>query len=185
LSAPWLAAHEITRLMQELNSWTELEDAARDIDGSDFALLLVREVETAAAKWPLADRSHKVRFFRCPACDQQTLRYLPPNFGHRVDAPMVTVGVREAAGVRPVELMDVVVRCTDKACGAVMDHSMFEIAVAVIWQEQEARSGKRRLDQGSGRTREGAEGPADDLPVDSGGEDQDNSTVAGSVAVLA
>lgn len=155
LPAPWLAAHEITRLMQELNSWPELEDAARDIDGSDFAMLMVREVETAAAKWPLADRSHKVRFFRCPACDQQTLRYLPPNFGARADAPMVTVGVREVSGVRPIELMDVVVRCTDKACGAVMDHSMFEIAVAVIWQEQEARSGKRRLAVGEGGGGEG------------------------------
>lgn len=145
LPATWLAAHEITRLMQELNRWGELEDAANDVDGAEFALLLVREVETAAARWPLADRSHKVKFFRCPACDQMTLRYLPPNTGERPDAPMVDVKWRTGDELRTVRLMDVVVRCTDAACGAVMDHSMFELAVALIWQEQEARSGKRRL----------------------------------------
>lgn len=182
LPATWLAAHEITRLMQELNRWGELEDAARDIDGSDFALLLVREVETAAARWPIADRSHKVKFFRCPACDQMTLRYLPPNTGERDGAPMVDVKWRTGDELRSVRLMDVVVRCTDAGCGAVMDHSMFELAVALIWQEQEARSGKRGLGDARGSGGEVSEVEADTVPVGAASDGENPPTAADLVA---
>lgn len=174
IPATWLAAHEITRLMQELNQWRELEDAAHDDFGAELAKLLIKEVETAAAKWPISDRSHRVQHFRCQACQQLTLKYLPPNDHAPADAPKVTVqarfgegAVREipstverlvlingkterqsatlSATVRPTAIADVVVRCTDKTCGAVMDSRMFELAVAVIKQESEMRNAKRRV----------------------------------------
>lgn len=171
LPATWLAAHEITRLMQELNQWPELEDAARDDYGADVAKLLIREVQTAEARWPISDRSHKVQYFRCQACQGLTLKYMPPVDGGPKDARMVDVqarvgpgAVRETSGtrtrwvladdgsrsipipvtvpstVRRVTVADVVVRCTDKACGAVMDSQMFELAVAVIQQERAANA---------------------------------------------
>ena len=172
IPATWLAADEITRLMQELNQWPELEDAAHDIYGADIVKLLTREVQTAAAKWPISDRSHKVRHFRCQACQQLTLKYLPPNDHAPADAPRVVVQARFGEGavreeptkterlvlidgktvpvsstlpkpVLPFTVADVVVRCTDKACGAVMDSRMFELAVSVIKQEWELRNVKR------------------------------------------
>lgn len=146
LPATWLAAHEITRLMQELNRWTELEDAANDIDGHEFALLLTREVETAAAKWPLSDRTHRVSHFRCEACQQLTLKYFPPNVGSREDAPKVDVQARFALrpnALREVELLDVVVRCTDPECRAVMSSTRFEIAVKLIEFEEKQREQRR------------------------------------------
>lgn len=146
LPATWLAAHEITRLMQELNRWPEIEDAVSDIDGYGFALLLIREVETAAAKWPASDRTHRVSHFRCEACQQLTLKYYPPNVGHRQDAPMVDVKYRVAAGLhglRDSELMDVVVRCKNAECGAVMSSSRFEIAVKLIEFEEKQREQRR------------------------------------------
>lgn len=176
IPATWLAAHEITRLMQELNQWPELEDAVHDDFGADLAKLLTREVQTAAAKWPISDRAHKVQHFRCQACQQLTLKYLPPNDHAPKDARMVDVQTRVAAGairqnpetlirwvladdgkksipvpvtvprtVQQAIVADVVVRCTDKSCGAVMDSQMFELAVAVIRQEWEARNVKRRM----------------------------------------
>ena len=174
IPATWLAAHEITRLMQELNQWPELEDAAHDIYGADIVKLLTREVQTAAAKWPISDRSHKVRHFRCQACQQLTLKYLPPNDHAPADAPKVTVQVRVADGgvrdcavtmerpilvagkteyesvthpltVRPIVVADVVVRCTDRKCGAVMDSAMFELSAAVIEQEWRMRNAKQRM----------------------------------------
>lgn len=175
LPAPWLAAEEITRLLNELNRWPELSDAANDLDGEDYARLLTREVDAACARWPLDDRPHKVTFFRCLACDQQTLKYFPPRPGGRDDAvivsPQVRIGpghIREKAevGQRPVltddrtrtiyvpterpvnvghrALMDTVVRCTNKACGAVLDAIMWDRAVAMIHAEQEAKIERAR-----------------------------------------
>lgn len=214
LPATWLAAHEITRLMQELNQWRHLEDAANDVDGAEFALLLVREVETAAAKWPLSDRSHRVQHFRCQACQQQTLKYLPPNLRGPADAPRVTVQARFTAGpvredaveierlvlvqgktvsgieelpatVEQLSMADVVVRCTNKQCGAVMDHSMFEIAVSVIQQEWELRNAKRRVDSDSGSPSESGPESAHGVSVDSGGPDSHDEASADSLAVPA
>lgn len=185
LPATWLAAHEITRLMQELNSWPELEDAAHDKDGAELALLLIREVQTAAAKWPLSDRSHRVNYFRCQACQQLTLKYLPPNERLRADAPTVDVQRRVGGRLERVTLLDVAVRCTDKACGAVMDHTMFEIAVKVIQQEQELKSAKRGLadGDGSGGVRGSEHGHG--VPVGSGGSSEDDASATDPVAVSA
>lgn len=186
LPATWLAAHEITRLMQELNSWPELEDAAHDKDGAELALLLIREVQTAEAKWPMSDRSHRVTYFRCQACQQMTLKYLPPNDRPRKDAPEVTVMRRGADGVkREVTLLDVVVRCTDKGCNAVMDQKMFELAVAVILEEQRLKDAKRRVDSGSGGAGESGSGQSDGVPVDSGEPCEDVASGSGSVALSA
>lgn len=212
LPATWLAAHEITRLMQELNWWPELDQAVRTQDGADLALLLIREVETAAARWPMSDRSHRVRYFRCQACQQLTLKYLPPTEKAPDDAPLVEVQVRSSDGslrvkgdltARPVlwngrtmyvpEVMpasarlvtvaDVAVRCTDKKCGAVMDHSMFEIAVKVIEQEWELKRAERGLDSGKRSPRIRGQIDWDGVPVGSAEPSGDNAPRASAVPV--
>lgn len=76
----WLAAEEITQLSQELNRWRDLEDVAADDGGFELALIFVREVEAASAKWPFEDRAHRVQFIRCPSCQMVGLRYEPPEF---------------------------------------------------------------------------------------------------------
>jgi hypothetical protein len=185
LPATWLAAHEVTRLMQELNRWHELSDAANDVDGYEFVLMFTREVETAAAKWPFSDRTHRVSYFRCEACQQLTLKYFPPNPAKRDDAPAVDVMHRGRDGkLRGVELLDVVVRCTNAECNAVMSSAHFEIAVKLIeWeQKQEAARAKQRLDTPGGSAGKGGEVESDDSPVAEGGEDPHDATVGDSVA---
>lgn len=211
LPATWLAAWEITRLMQELNRWPELEDAANDTDGAELALLLIREVQTAAAKWPIADKPHQVRYMRCQACDLATLRYLPPNAGNRPDAPRVAVQSRFRGGavrenpeiveravlvdgktirskeplhrtVVRTELMDSVVRCTNPKCGAVMDHSMFEFAATLIAYEQEMVNGKRRVAADSGSPESGEPVETDGVPVGHRGQDSDDASGEGALA---
>lgn len=150
LPATYLAADEITSLMHQLNRWPELEDAANDTLGHYLASQLTSCVETAAAKWPISDRNHRVKYFRCQACEQQSLKYYPPNVGKRLNAPMVDVKFRIGSSMVGAELMDVVVRCSNKECNAVMDHAMFERAAVMVAYEQELRSGKRRLDSDSG-----------------------------------
>ena len=95
---------------------------------------------------------------------------------------MVDVQWRTGDELRSVRLMDVVVRCTDAGCGAVMDHSMFELAVALIWQEQEARSGKRRLVAGGSGGGEVSAVSADDPALGELGSGA--SVEAGSGVVL-
>lgn len=121
LPATWLAADEITRLLHELNVWPELEDAANDQWGSVLALDFVREVETAMHKWPICDRPHRVRYFRCQACQQLTLRYYPPTF-------------------RDHQILDSVVKCTDRTCGAIVDSLMFERMAVLAEHENRNRS---------------------------------------------
>jgi hypothetical protein len=75
----WLAAEEITQLSHELQRWDDLESVAADEGGFELALIFVREVETATAKWPFEDRPHKVQYVRCPACAMVALRYEPPS----------------------------------------------------------------------------------------------------------
>lgn len=173
LPATWLAAHEVTRLMNELNAWPELEDAAKTQDGAELILLLTREVETAAARWPYSDRTHRVGYFRCEACQQLTLKYFPPNPAKRPDAPTVDVQIRGRDGaLRPVELLDVVVRCTDRSCNAVMGSARFEVAVKLIeWEhEQEKANAKRRLDTPGRSAGTGGSIESDDLAVGEIGE---------------
>lgn len=145
LPAPWLAAHEITRLLEELNRFPDLEDAANDMEGYALARLLIREVETACAKWPIDDRPHRVRFFRCLACDRQSLKYFPPKVGNREGISRVEVAYRIADGtVTTVDLMNTTVRCTEKDCGAVLDETMWRRAVAMVEAEWEARHARAR-----------------------------------------
>ncbi|ALJ22063.1 hypothetical protein [Microbacterium sp. No. 7] len=124
LPPTWLAAEEITRLLQELNQWPELEDAVNDEYGAWVAWEFTRETEIARAKWPHADRPHRVRHMRCQACNALTLRYHPPRFdGDRV-----------------------IVRCSDKACRAIMDEDMFTFAAHLIESENRDReTNKKRL----------------------------------------
>lgn len=143
LPATWLAAEEITRLSYEINCWPTHEAVARDIDGSELALLFTREVETAVAKWPIADRPRSVKFFRCTSCNQATLRYYPPTLADEV--------VRDSA-----------VKCTDKSCRAVIDEAMFARMALLIEQEWELRNGKRRVDPLVG-------GPGEGGPVSENG----------------
>lgn len=114
----WLAAEEIDRLIHELQPFPELADAANDQYGAWVALELVREVETARARWPFEDRPHRMKYMRCMACSALTLRFLPPR--------------HEGDGIQ--------VKCSDKDCGAVLDEAMFARAAALI--EQENREGK-------------------------------------------
>jgi hypothetical protein len=188
LPGTWLAAHEVTRLMHELNRWPELVDAANDQDGAEFIMLFTREVETAAAKWPFSDRTHRVSYFRCEACQQLTLKYFPPNPSERENAPMVDVTYRGRDGkVRKGELLDVVVRCTDGTCNALMSSARFEVAVKLIeWEhEQEKIRAKQRLDSAGGSAGKGGQVESDDSSVAEGGEDSHDAPVGDSVAQLA
>lgn len=151
LSAAYLAADAISGYLYELNQWPELADAVNDEYGYDIAVQLIREVETAMARWPISDRPHRVRFMRCQACDRETLRYYPPT-------------IREGV------LLDTVVKCTERDCRAVMDESMWLFAAALIKAEQERveDARKRRLDSDRRRTGESEPGEADDLSVGEG-----------------
>jgi hypothetical protein len=166
LPATWLAAEEISRLSYELNGWPTLEDACRDDWGAVVAEQYTREVETAAAKWPISDRSRAVRFIRCYVCQQLTLRYFPPTF----------------AGER---LIDSTVKCTEKSCRAVVGEVDFARMALLVEQEWELRNGKRRVDSDSGSAGEGQQIEVDGVPVAVGGADSDDTPDEGPVAVSA
>lgn len=93
LPPTWLAAEEIRRLSGELRYWANLEDVANDVDGADTARLFTREVETASARWPIEDKSHKVRHLRCQSCMGETIRYDPP----RYESDEVKIGCTECS----------------------------------------------------------------------------------------
>lgn len=126
LPPTWIAAEEISNLLQEINQWHELEDVA--VHGADFAMQLTKEVETARGRWPYEERSHKIQYMRCQACNMFTLRYHPP----RTADERITV------------------KCSTKTCRAVMDEDMFSFAAALIESENNARrlaDRKRRGDK--------------------------------------
>jgi len=154
LPPTWLAAEEITRLLNELNQYHELEDAANDEYGAWVAQELTREVGTAAHKWPLEDRPHNIRHLRCVACAMLTLRYQPPRTGGET----VTVSCR--------------------SCNHRMDEQGFAAAVALV----EAEANERRLGDRRGSRRKDAAVEADDLPVGIGWESADYEARAGAVA---
>lgn len=160
----WLAAEEISRLMGGLNGWRQLEDAVNDQWGAELALLFTREVETAMAKWPVEDRPHDVRYFGCTACQQQRLRYYPPKY----------IGGR---------LLDLVVKCTEPSCRAVMDGTMYERMALMIKWENDRIERLRRLDSDSRRARSGVADGADGVPVGSQGIGADAEAGEGAVAV--
>ena len=164
LPATWLAAEEVTRLLNELNGWRELEDAANDIDGSDICILLASEVETAAAKWPLEDKPHEVKFFRCTACNLMTLKYFPPE-------------------LKATELIDSKVKCMNKTCNAIVDELMFARMAFVIEAEQKAKDERaRRLVASKGSASESEPVPVDGVLVGAAGEGADVEAWPGSFA---
>ena len=151
----WIAAEEVSRLLTELNQWGELEDAANDEYGAWLAEELIREVETAKAKWPIEDRPHRVRYIRCSKCEQLSLTWYPPK------------GVDEAA----------MIRCRDRECRAVMDDAKFSFWCGVIEHENEVRKERereqrraRRLGNRGAGGGAGEQVGADDLPVGGGWE---------------
>lgn len=165
LPSTWLAAEEIASLMAEVNKWPTLEDVAKR--APEFAWLLTREVETAKAKWPLADRSHAVKFFRCEACQQMTLRYYPPTFAGEA-------------------LIDSTVKCTDKSCRAIVDEVMFSRMAVLAEAEQKAKDERtRQLDKARRRT--GKSGPIEghDLAVGEIRESENDQAGEGHMALLA
>ena len=167
LPATWLAAEEISRLLGEINGWPELEDAARDQFGAYLCGLLTREVETAAAKWPLSDRSRNVLFFRCTACQKLTLRYYPPMF-------------------HGTELIDSTVKCTDPACRNIIDELMFSRMALVIEAEQKEKVERaRQLDKSYRSSRKGEPVKIDGVLVDVAGEGSVDAPGKGFVAVSA
>jgi hypothetical protein len=173
LPGTWLAAEEISNLLQEINQWETLEDVAKF--GHEFALLITREVETAMAKWPMSDRPHKVKFLRCRVCQLVTLKYYPPKLttpSHR-DAMPVTVydPATRHEGVTVTDVIDVTVKCTN--CHAVEDSANFSIDAALIHQENEIA--KQRLGNGKRRASEGEPGSVDGVPVGGGGEGEDDA----------
>lgn len=165
LPQTWLAAEEITSLLVEIQHWPTLENVAEV--GFEFALQLTQEVETAMARWPMSDRAHGVKFFRCQACQGTTLRYYPPRF----------VGER---------LIDSVVKCTEKTCRAVVDDLMFTRMALLIEAEQKEKDERaRKLAKGPRSAIESEQIAVDYLLVGGAGQGSDDASGEGSVAVFA
>lgn len=84
-----LQAHmTISDLIQELQAWEELEDAAADQHGQYVLTSLGREMETAVHRWPMEDRPRQMHDMRCGDCGMLTLVYRPPR--HAGDDVTVT-----------------------------------------------------------------------------------------------
>ena len=167
LPATWLAADEVTRLLNELNRWRELEDAANDVGGADMCMLLVNEVETAAAKWPIEDKPHEVKFFRCTACNLMTLKYFPPEITGR-------------------ELVDSKVKCMNKTCNAIVDELMFARMAFVIEAEQKAKDERaRQLAKSHRSALESEQISVDYLLMGASGQGANDASGQGIVAVSA
>lgn len=120
LHETWLCGEEIDRLIQELQPYPTLEDAANDSWGQELARLLIREIDTAKHRWPMSEKPHRIRYMRCQTCHQQSLKYYPPQLDP--------------------DKREVLVKCTIDSCRAVMDHNMFSFAAALI--EHENRTAK-------------------------------------------
>jgi hypothetical protein len=137
LPPTWVAAEEISNLLQEINQWPELEDVA--LYGYEFAFTLTREVETAAARWPYEDKPHRVQYMECQTCFRVSLKWRPPR------------GAEDK----------VIVKCSHPECGAVMDEALFAFAAHIIeTREHERRLGDRKSGRGEVRGDK-----ADDLQV--------------------
>jgi len=116
LPPTWLAAETITGLLKELSEY-ELEDTVNDDQLVEVCRQLIREVKTAHSRWPMEDHPHQVKFMRCLACELETLKYYPPKF----------VGD------------EIVVKCANPACLAVLDSKMFGFATLLIKQQRKAQ----------------------------------------------
>ena len=80
LPATWLAADEISRLLQQLNRFPTPEDAANDKIGASLAIDLGKAVATADYRWPREEKPHKVTYMRCGGCEMLTLKFRPPRW---------------------------------------------------------------------------------------------------------
>lgn len=119
IPATKLAWEEITRLSGELNKWPGVDEAACDQFGAFLLTELGREVSTAAARWPMEDRPHKIEAMRCGGCGMLTLTYRPPRW--------------EGDQIR-----------VDCNCGYVLEDDGFAWAVTMIEKEEhERRLGER------------------------------------------
>lgn len=120
IPATKLAYDEILRLSGELNKWAGVDEAARDQFGAFLLTMLGEEVSTAAHRWPMEDKPHKVEAMRCGGCGMLTLTYRPPRWEGdqiRVDCP----------------------------CGYVLEDDGFAWAVEMIEKEEhERRSAEKR-----------------------------------------
>lgn len=157
----WLAAEEIAQLSQELNRWRDLEDVAADDGGFELALIFMREVETAAAKWPFEDRAHRVQFVRCPSCQTVGLRYEPPTFA----GESIAVKCRECRHYVSEE-----------------EFARLTALIAIEFAEAKEKSRERRLGDRKASDGENEEGQGDNLPVGQRGSDTDNETWTRTVA---
>lgn len=182
LHATWLAAEEITNLLNEINQWATLEDVAKF--GHEFALLITREVETAMHKWPMEDRPHKVRFLRCRSCQLMTLKYYPPRLstpGNALSEPVPVNHPHTPKGHKAVtDLIPVTVKCTN--CKAVEDPMNFAIDAALIVEENEIA--KRRLGDRKRRPRTGEPVEINGVPVGEGWSGADDAPETTAVVVL-
>lgn len=120
IPATKLAYDEILRLSGELNKWAGVDEAAHDQFGAFLLTMLGEEVSTAAHRWPMEDKPHKVEAMRCGGCGMLTLTYRPPRWegdNIRVDCP----------------------------CGYVLEDDGFAWAVEMIEKEEhERRLGERK-----------------------------------------
>lgn len=80
LPATWLAADEISRLLQQLNRFPTPEDAANDKIGASLAIDLGKAVATADYRWPREEKPHYVHHMACGGCEQLTLTFRPPRW---------------------------------------------------------------------------------------------------------
>lgn len=131
IPATKLAWEEITRIATELyQQWDDVETAAGDKFGASLLLDLGREVSTAAHRWPMEDRPHRVTSMRCGGCGMLTLTYRPPRW----------------------EGDETIVDCKD--CGYTLNEDGLAWAVAMIEKEERERK------QSVGRPQRSAEASA-------------------------
>lgn len=109
-----LAYLEISRLMNEINRYDDMEVLAADADGHFLIRDFGREVSTAVARWPMEDKPHKVNALRCGSCEELTLMYRPP----RWEGDVIKV---------------------DCKCGFSLDEESFTWAVDLIEKEERER----------------------------------------------
>lgn len=80
IPATWVAAHTIDSIIDLLQPWPALEDAAADLRGQYLLRQLWAAVETSARRWPVEEQPHTVEHIRCRQCQRLTLEWQPPAY---------------------------------------------------------------------------------------------------------
>lgn len=109
-----LAYMEISRLMNELNTYDDMESLAIDAEGHKLIVEFGKEMATAVSRWPMEERSHRVKAMRCEGCGELSMMYRPPRW--------------EGDEIR-----------VDCICGYVMDEDKFAWAATQIEKEERER----------------------------------------------